>query len=170
MSVFKYACGIWFYYLNTFLHLWGACGSVVGWCTLLHIGSSRVRFPMRSLDFSIDLSFQPHYGPGVDSAFDRNEYQEYSRGGKGRPARKADFNAICEPIVLKIWEPWPLTTLWASTSCNLTLTKWSVDNWGVTMVEGCWRTASIFRMEDVLRKQQMRCNTQRTCCSPHASS
>jgi hypothetical protein len=39
-------------------------------------------------------------GPGVDSAFNRNEDQESSWGGKGRPARKADnLTAICEPIV-----------------------------------------------------------------------
>jgi hypothetical protein len=39
-------------------------------------------------------------------------------GGKGRPVRKADnLTAICEPIVLKIWEPRRLTTLWASTEC-----------------------------------------------------
>jgi len=28
-------------------------------------------------NFSLTLSFWPHYGPGVDSAFDRNEYQEW---------------------------------------------------------------------------------------------
>jgi hypothetical protein len=46
------------------------------------------------------------YGCGVDSAPNRNEYQESSRegggggGGKGRPARKADkLTGICEPIV-----------------------------------------------------------------------
>jgi hypothetical protein len=45
------------------------------------------------------IGLQPHYGPGVDSASNRNEYQEYS-GGKGRPARKADnLTAIYEPIV-----------------------------------------------------------------------
>jgi hypothetical protein len=34
---------------------------------------------------------------------------------KGQPARKADnFTAICEPIVKEMWEPRPLTTLWAS--------------------------------------------------------
>jgi hypothetical protein len=39
-------------------------------------------------------------------------------GGKGRPARKADNPAvICEPIVLKMWEPQPLTTLCATTAC-----------------------------------------------------
>jgi hypothetical protein len=50
------------------------------------------------LDISIDHSFHPHYGPGVDSASNRNEYQE-SSWSKGRPARKADFTAVCEPIV-----------------------------------------------------------------------
>jgi hypothetical protein len=33
--------------------------------------TSRVRFPMRSLNFSIYLNVQPHYGPGVDSASNR---------------------------------------------------------------------------------------------------
>jgi hypothetical protein len=33
----------------------GACGSVARWGTILQAGRSRVRFPMRSLDFSIDL-------------------------------------------------------------------------------------------------------------------
>jgi hypothetical protein len=33
----------------------GARGSAVGWDTMLQVGSSRVRFPMRLLDFSIDL-------------------------------------------------------------------------------------------------------------------
>jgi hypothetical protein len=40
------------------------------------------------------------------------------RGGKGRPARKADsLTAICEPIVYKMWEPQRLTNLWAFTAC-----------------------------------------------------
>jgi hypothetical protein len=42
---------------------------------------------MRWIFFSIDL-IQPHYGPGVDSASNRNEYQEDSWGVKrGRRAR-----------------------------------------------------------------------------------
>jgi hypothetical protein len=41
---------------------------------MLQAGRSRVRVPMR-WNFS---SFQPHYGPGVDSAFNKNEYQEPS--------------------------------------------------------------------------------------------
>jgi hypothetical protein len=32
-------------------------------------------------NFSLTKFVRPHYGPGVDSASNRNEYQEYSRGG-----------------------------------------------------------------------------------------
>jgi hypothetical protein len=46
---------------------------------MLQAGRSRVRVPMR-WNFS---SFQPHYGPGVDSASNRNGYQEPSWGVKG---------------------------------------------------------------------------------------
>ena len=39
--------------------------------------------PSSSLKFFIDIkSFRPHYGPGVDSASNRNEYQEYFLGVK----------------------------------------------------------------------------------------
>jgi hypothetical protein len=75
----------------------GARGSIVGWGTMLPAGWSRVWFPMRSLDFSITSSFQPHYSPGVDSVWQK---WVLGPGGKGRPARKADnLTAICEPIV-----------------------------------------------------------------------
>jgi hypothetical protein len=33
------------------------------------------------LNFSLTLSFLSHYGPGVDSASNRNKYQEYFLGG-----------------------------------------------------------------------------------------
>ena len=33
-------------------------------------------------NFSLTLSFRPHYDPGVDSASNRNEYQQYFLGGK----------------------------------------------------------------------------------------
>jgi hypothetical protein len=35
--------------------LFGARCSVVGWGTILQTGSTRFRFPIKSLDFSIDL-------------------------------------------------------------------------------------------------------------------
>jgi hypothetical protein len=39
-------------------------------------------------------------------------------GGIGWPERKADnLTAICEPIFKKMWDPRPLTTLWAPTAC-----------------------------------------------------
>ena len=37
---------------------------------------------MVSLEFFLTQSFRPHYGPGVDSASHRNEYQEYFLGDK----------------------------------------------------------------------------------------
>ena len=46
-------------------------------------GRSLVRFQIVSLKFFIDIkSFRSHYGPGVDSASNRNEYQEYFLGAK----------------------------------------------------------------------------------------
>jgi len=54
-----------------------AAGGTVGWGTALQAGSSRVRFPMVSLEFFMDKSFRPHNGPGVDSASNRNKYQNY---------------------------------------------------------------------------------------------
>jgi hypothetical protein len=62
---------------------------------MLQAGRSRVRFPMKSLDFSIDLILPAVLCPGVDSASTRN-----LPGGKERPARGADNpTAICELIV-----------------------------------------------------------------------
>jgi hypothetical protein len=53
--------------------------------------------------FSIDLILPAALGPGVDSASNRNEHQEYSLnilGCKGRPASKnGNLTAIYEPIV-----------------------------------------------------------------------
>jgi hypothetical protein len=79
-------CGIYF---TSYM---GAGGSVVSWDTMLQTGRSRDRVPMRD--------FQPHYDPGVDSASNRNQYQESSWGGKGLPVCKTDnLTAFCEPIV-----------------------------------------------------------------------
>jgi len=37
-------------------------------------------------NFSLTFSFRPHYGPGVDSAFNRNEYRKYFLGVKAAGA------------------------------------------------------------------------------------
>jgi hypothetical protein len=49
---------------------------------------------MASLEIFIDISFRTHYGPGVDSVSNINEYQEYFLEVKAA-------GADC----LKIWEP-----------------------------------------------------------------
>jgi hypothetical protein len=48
-------------------------------------------------------------------------------GGKGRPARKADYlTAISEPIAYKMWEPRRLITLWASMACYMDSSRFFV--------------------------------------------
>jgi len=48
---------------------------------------SLVRFQMVSLEFFTDIkSFRSHYGPGVDSVSNRNEYQEQFLGVKAAGA------------------------------------------------------------------------------------
>jgi len=43
--------------------------------------------PAGVIEFFIDIkSFRSYYGPGVDSAFNRNEYQEYFLGVKAAGA------------------------------------------------------------------------------------
>jgi len=50
---------------------------------VLQIGRSLVRSQLVSLEIFIDIKyFRSHYGPGVDSTSNRNEYQEYSLGVK----------------------------------------------------------------------------------------
>jgi hypothetical protein len=63
---------------------------------MLQAGRSRVRFPMRSLDFSIDLIL-----PALGSTQPLTEMSTRNLpGGKGLSERKADnLTAICEPIV-----------------------------------------------------------------------
>jgi hypothetical protein len=51
-------------------------------CTALQTGRSRVRSPIESLEFFSDLIFLSHCGPVVDSASNRNEYQDYFLGVK----------------------------------------------------------------------------------------
>jgi hypothetical protein len=52
----------------------------------------------------LDLALEPHYDPGVDSASNRNQYQEPSwRVRACRQGCQVDnFTAICEPTVYKL--------------------------------------------------------------------
>ena len=54
---------------------------------VLQIGRSLVRSQLVSLEFFVDIkSFRSRYGPGADSASNRNEYQEYFLGVKAAGA------------------------------------------------------------------------------------
>jgi hypothetical protein len=62
-------------------------------------------------NFSVTQSCRSHYGPGVDSASNRNEYQVYFLGGKGgRCVGLTTLPPSC-PVVMKsgnlnFLEPW----------------------------------------------------------------
>jgi hypothetical protein len=90
------------------LYSLGVCSGAVGSSAMLQAGRSQVRFPMVSLEFFIDIILWSHYGPGVGSASNRNEYQEYLLwGGKGGwCAGLTTLPPSCTDS-LKIWKPQP---------------------------------------------------------------
>ena len=64
-------------------------------------------------NFSLTQSLRPHYGAGVDSASNRNEYQEYFLSGKGdRCVGLTNSPPSCADC-LETWEPQPPGTLMA---------------------------------------------------------
>jgi hypothetical protein len=82
-----------------FIKVFEARGSIVGWGIMPQAGRSRVRLPMRSLNFSINLIFSAALGSGIDSPSKINDYQR-SSGSKTWPAHNSDnLPVICEPIV-----------------------------------------------------------------------
>jgi len=77
----------------------GDRGSTV--VTVPQIGRSLVRSQLVSLEFFIDIkSFRSHYGTGVDSASNRNQYQEHFLGGKGgRCGRLTTLQPSCAVVM-----------------------------------------------------------------------
>ena len=74
----------WLYCNNYIVHLlWGDCGSTVV-KVLCH--KSLVQSQLVSLEYFMTKFFRSHYGRGVDSASNRNEYQEYFLGVKAAGA------------------------------------------------------------------------------------
>ena len=61
-------------------------------------------------DFSLVNSFRPNYDAVVDSASNRNDYQDYSLVGKDDQSIGMTLQASCAPC-LEIWEPQTPVTL-----------------------------------------------------------
>jgi hypothetical protein len=83
-----------------YIHEIGERGKVVGWGTMLEAGRWRVRFPLRSLHFSIDLNLPAALWP-LGSTQPLIEITTRNLpGDKWRPAHKADnLTAIRGPIL-----------------------------------------------------------------------
>ena len=123
---------------STIVLLPGARGGAVCWGTALQGVRSRILFPMVSLEIFHWQYFLPHlYGPLVDSASYRNEYQEYFLGGKdGRcvglttlPPSRVEY--------LEIWEPQPAGNLRACP--GLYRDCFTFTFYAVTLNSLCWK-------------------------------
>jgi hypothetical protein len=81
----------------------GTRSSAVSWGIMVQTG--RPRFVSRWAHWISQLiqSFQLHYGPGTDSASNRNEYQESSCGGKGWPLPPS-VSRLSRAVVLNLHE------------------------------------------------------------------
>jgi len=66
---------------------------------------------MVSLEFFIDRILPAHYDSGVDSASNRNEYQEYLLGDKGGQCIGLTTLPPSCADCLEIWDPQPPGTL-----------------------------------------------------------
>ena len=64
-----------------------------------------LRYKSEGSGFDSRWCHWPHYGPGVDSASNRNEYQEYFLGGKG--GRFVGLKTLSPSYAdfLDVWEP-----------------------------------------------------------------
>jgi hypothetical protein len=57
-------------------------------------------------------TFQPYYGPGIDSASNRNEYKKiFVAGNKGQAHKAETLIAIRGPTVCKMWYSRHITNL-----------------------------------------------------------
>jgi hypothetical protein len=93
----------------------GACGSVVGWDTMLKVGRSRLRFPMSSLDFSIDIILPATLWPWVWLHL-LTEMSTRSLPGV-KSCRRVRLTTSLPSASRLSRECGSLTTLWTSTAC-----------------------------------------------------
>jgi hypothetical protein len=81
--------------------------------TALQAGRSRVRFPMVSLEFFIDIILLAAlWSRSLDAASNRNKYQKHLLVGKGGRCVELTLPTSCADF-LEIWEPQPPASLWA---------------------------------------------------------
>jgi hypothetical protein len=104
LNLFDKCCYLYLVYRSNYSSLLlrsGARSGAVGWGTALQTGRLRVRF-------------SPRFGPGVDPASNRNEFQVYLLGGwavkGGWRVGLTTLPATCADC-LEIWEPRPSGTL-----------------------------------------------------------
>ena len=82
----------------------GARGSVVDTALRYKPAGRGFDSPWCHWNFSVTISFRSHYGPGVDSASNRNEYQVYFLGLKAAGAQGwQPYHILCR--CHEIWEP-----------------------------------------------------------------
>jgi hypothetical protein len=74
--------------------------------------------------------------------------------GKGRPVRKADLTAICEPIFYKKWKFRRLTTLWASMAYYRDSFNFFTILWDVFVISD--RSSPTFRMKVLLPSSRLK--------------
>jgi hypothetical protein len=73
-------------------------------------------------------SFLLHYGPGIDSATNRNEYQEYFLGSKDSWCIGLTTLPPSFANYIEIWEPQPPGTLRVCTGLALPFTEQVVSS------------------------------------------
>jgi hypothetical protein len=87
-------------------------GGTVGWGTAVEPESRGFDSRWNHWNFSFASSLRPHYGTGVDSASNRNEYQEYFLGSKGR--QHIHLLISWNQGALISWNPQGTTIYWTS--------------------------------------------------------
>jgi hypothetical protein len=113
-------------------------GRAVGWGTVLQAENGRGFDSRRShWHFSLTWSFRPHYGPGVDSASNRNEYQVPSLERKdGRCVQLTSLPPSCAKVIeiLEASTSWIPTVLFRPSQGQLYITRKQLP----------WRRLSLF--------------------------
>jgi len=110
---------------------------------------------MVSLEFFIDIILPPHYGPGDNSASNRNEYQEYFLAGKGGQCVGLTTLPPSCADCLEIWEPQPPGTLRACPGLQrdcFTFTTEQREPYDSTVGEICAGKTSVRILESDKRK------------------